>query len=285
MTMEQYALQVENLIKDYGSFKLKNVSFGLPKGYIMGLIGPNGAGKSTTISMLLGRVRPQSGKAMIFGQETETLPDDLKAKIGVVLDECNFAPVLTWPQVDKFMGGLYPRWDSARFSDKCRRAGLDPKKKIRTYSKGMKMKLSLAAATCHGATLLILDEATSGLDPLAREDVLDMLLDFVSDGEHSVLVSSHILSDLEKVCDYITFINDGRVVFSREKDYLHEKYGILRCSNQEFTALDGAGIISHRTTEFGTERLVVRDMIPSGYIVEKAEIEDIMIFWARRDKR
>ena len=282
--MSDYALQADNLCKDYGSFKLKNVSFALPKGYIMGFIGPNGAGKSTTISILLDRIRPRRGKACIFGYETAALPSELKEEIGLVLDECNFAPVLTWPQVGRFMAGLYKKWDREAFRNKCRQAGLDPKKKIRTYSKGMKMKLALAAATSHSAKLLILDEATSGLDPVAREDVLDMLLDFVSDGEGSVLVSSHILSDLEKVCDYITFIKDGSIVFSREKDYLYEKYGILRCANHEFAALGGRGVIAHRTTNFGTERLVIKDMMPEGYTTEKAEIEDIMVYYSRGDR-
>ena len=280
-----YALQAENLSKNYPTFSLKNVNIELPKGYIMGFIGPNGAGKSTTISALLGLLSPDSGKCFIDGTEVSQLTKEEKSKIGVVLDDCCFPEILTYPQVNKFMSKIYANWDSEKFMNGCEKFGLSKKQQISKYSKGMKMKLSIMSAMCHDAKLLVMDEATSGLDPIVREEILDMLLEFVQNEENSVFISSHIISDLEKVCDYITFIKDGSIVFTAEKDMLKEDYGILRCSNADFENIDKASVISYHQNSFATDALVHRNKIKGDYIIDKANIEDIMLYYVKGDKK
>jgi len=272
------AIEIKNLSKNYPAFSLKNVNITLPKGYIMGFIGANGAGKSTTISSLLGLINTDSGICLIDGKEMRYMNKAEKAQVGVVLDECNFPETLNWKQVDKFMKKIYSTWDSEKFTADCIRWKLPEKTTIYKYSKGMKMKLAIAAAMCHGAKLLIMDEATSGLDPVVRSEILDMLLDFVQDEEHSVLISSHIISDLEKICDYITFIKDGEIIFTQEKDELCEKYGILRCSNSDFAAVDKSAVATFNQNSFATDALVDRSKISGEYIIDKVTVEDIMLY-------
>lgn len=279
------AIEIRNLCKHYPSFTLDNVNITLPKGYIMGFIGANGRGKSTTISALLGLVNPDSGTCLINGKSITQMTKAEKAQIGVVLDECNFPENLNYRQIDRFMKKMYTGWDSEKFLSQCKAYGLPEKNTVYKYSKGMKMKLSIAAAMCHGAKTLILDEATGGLDPVVREEILDMLLDFVQDEENSVFISSHIISDLEKICDYITFIRDGRIVFTEEKDALTEKYGILHCTNSDFEKVDKSAVISYRSNSFGTDALVYRDRICDGYIIDKANIEDIMLYHVKEGER
>ncbi len=279
------AIEIRNLCKNYPSFRLKNVNITLPKGYIMGFIGANGRGKSTTISALLGLIKADGGSCLIDGKPMSEMTKEEKSRVGVVLDECNFPENLTYRQIDRFMKKLYTTWDSEKFLSQCKAYGLPEKNTVYKYSKGMKMKLSIAAAMCHGAKTLILDEATGGLDPVVREEILDMLLDFVQDEENSVFISSHIISDLEKVCDYITFIRDGEIVFSDEKDALTEKYGILHCTNTDFEKVDKAAVISYRSNSFGTDALVYRDRIKNDYIVDKANIEDIMLYYVKEGER
>ncbi|MBR5520407.1 MAG: ABC transporter ATP-binding protein [Oscillospiraceae bacterium] len=279
------AIEIKNLCKNYPSFRLDNVSFSLPKGYIMGLIGANGRGKSTSIGILLGLVKADSGTCLINGTPMAEKSKKEKEQIGVVLDECNFPETLNYVQINKFMKHIYSNWESEKFTAMCEKYHLPPKDKVMKYSKGMKMKLSIATAMCHGAKVLIMDEPTGGLDPVVRDEILDMLLDFVQDEENSVLISSHIISDLEKVCDYITFIRDGKVVFSDEKDVLTQYYGILHCTNSEFDRIDKSAVISARGNSFGTDALVWRDKVPEGYIVDKANIEDIMLYYIKEDRQ
>ena len=277
------AIEIKNLCKSYPAFSLKNVNITLPKGYIMGFIGANGAGKSTTISSLLGLIKKDSGICLIDGKDIRDMSKLEKAKVGVVLDECNYPETLNWKQVDKFMKKIYSTWDSEKFCSMCRKWNLDDKTKIADYSKGMKMKLSIASAMCHGANLLVMDEATSGLDPVVRNEILDMLRDFVQDEENSVFISSHIISDLEKICDYITFIRKGQIVFSTEKDNLVEKYGILRCSNADFATVDKSAVVAYNQNSFATDALVYRDRIVGDYIVDTANMEDIMLYYTKEE--
>lgn len=278
------AIEIKNLCKQYTTFSLKNVNITLPKGYIMGFIGPNGRGKSTTIGSMLGLVHGDSGSCLINGKPIAEMTKAEREEIGVVLDECCFPETLNLTEVDRFSKHIYKKWDSEKFISMCEKFGLPKKEEISRYSKGMKMKLTIAAALSHGAKTLILDEATSGLDPIVRDDILDMLLDFVQSEEHSVFMSSHITSDLEKVCDYITFIKNGEIVFSFEKDELLEKYGILRCANQDFEKIDKSAVISFNRTSFATDALVYRDKIGEGFIVDKANIEDIMLHYIKGEE-
>lgn len=279
------AIEIKNLCKVYPSFSLKDVNLTLPKGYIMGFVGANGAGKSTTIASLLGLIKTDSGSCLINGKPVAQMTKEEKALIGVVLDECNFPETLTWKQVDKFMKKIYSTWDSESFSARCKNWGLPEKTVVSKYSKGMKMKLAIAAAMCHGAKLLVLDEATSGLDPVVRSEILDILMEFVQNEEHSVFISSHIISDLEKICDYITFIKDGEIIFTAEKDSLTEKYGILRCSNSDFEAVDKNAVIAYNRNSFAVDALVDRRKISGEYIIDKASVEDIMLYYMKEGRK
>ena len=278
------AIEIKNLCKVYPSFSLKDINLTLPKGYIMGFVGANGAGKSTTIASLLGLIKTDSGSCLINGKPVVQMTKEEKALIGVVLDECNFPETLTWKQVDKFMKKIYSNWDSKKFTADCNRWKLPEKTPVYKYSKGMKMKLAIAGAMCHGAKLLVLDEATSGLDPVVRNEILDILMEFVQNEEHSVFISSHIISDLEKICDYITFIKDGEIIFTAEKDSLTEKYGILRCSNSDFEAVDKNAVIAYNRNSFAVDALVDRSKISGEYIIDKASVEDIMLYYMKEGR-
>lgn len=250
----------------------------------MGFIGENGAGKSTTIKLILDLIKKDSGTITVMGQDSGALSRDMKEHIGVVLDEANFSHELNYKDIHKIMRRLYKTWDEKKFMKMMQDAGIPADRKFKDYSKGMKMKLSIAAAVCHDTRLLIMDEATSGLDPVSREAVLDFLLEFIQDENHAVFISSHILSDLEKVCDYITLIHKGRLVFSEVKDELIEKYGILKCDRIQLADIDTAAIIGVRENAFGAEALVLREYIPDGFIVDAATLDEIMLFYVKEGK-
>ena len=232
------ALTITGLTKKYSHFTLDNISFSIPSGSIVGLIGENGAGKSTTINSILGLIKKDSGKITILGHDVDTLDYAVKDKIGVVFDGSNFSEELTPVKLSKVLRDIYSSWEQSYFSRLLDQLNIPATKKIKTFSKGMKMKLSIAVAFAHHPQLLILDEATSGLDPIVRDDILDMFLEFVQDEEHSILVSSHITSDLEKVADYIVFIHAGKIIFCEPKDELLERYGIIKCGEAQFDAID-----------------------------------------------
>lgn len=280
--MEANALSIRNLTKRYKDFTLDNISLELPGGCVMGLIGENGAGKSTTIKAITGAVRPDEGKIFVLGSD---IKDEeyirRKEEIGVVMDEACFPDVLTPAQVNEVMKKIYVNWQEDTYDQFLKKFDLPLKKTFKEFSKGMKMKLSIAVALSHGAKLLILDEATSGLDPIVRDEILEVFNDFTRDEEHSILISSHIVSDLEKICDYIAFIHKGKLLFCEEKDILQEQYGLLSISARDFEAIDPEAIISSRNTGYGVEALVRRDMIPEGIRLEKAGIENIMIAMAK----
>ena len=275
------ALTIRNLKKQYRDFSLKDISFSLPMGSIMGFIGENGAGKSTTIKNILGLHLKDSGDVELFGRKFTGRENDLKELLGVALDDSFFAPGINGAQIEKALSSMYKQWDREKYYDYLQQFSLNPKKCIKDYSKGMRMKLSLAVALSHGAKILILDEVTSGLDPVVRSQVLDLFLDFIQDEEHSILISSHILSDLEKICDYITFIHQGRIIFSENKDELLESYCIVKGSAEQIRELEESAVIGLETNAFGTAALVRADRVPEGMILEAATIEDIMLMWKR----
>lgn len=219
------ALKIQGLTKKFEGFALDKVSFRVPSGSIVGLIGENGAGKTTTINAALGLIKKDSGEIELFGENVEHLTPSIKEEIGAVFDASNFSEELTPEKLDKVLKDIYTSWDQDLFRQLLDRLEIPFSRKLKTFSKGMKMKLSLAAALSHHPKLLILDEATSGLDPVMRDDILDMFLDFVQEEDHAILVSSHITSDLEKVADYIVFIHKGKIIFSKPKDELLDDYG------------------------------------------------------------
>ncbi len=278
------AIVVKNLSKKYKGFALDNVSFTLPSGCIMGFIGANGAGKSTTIRLMLGLAKRDGGQVSVLGEDPASASPKLKEHIGVVMDECGFPETLNLKDIGIIMSKCYTTWNSARFSELSSKFELPYKKQIKEYSRGMKMKLSIAVALSHDSRVLILDEATSGLDPVVRDEVLDVFLEFIQDEGHSIFISSHIMSDLEKVCDYITFIRDGKVLLSQEKDLLREKYLVVKCSESELENIDKDAVIGVRRNRFGVEALVERRLVPRGMIADPAGLEDIMLYFVKEGK-
>lgn len=284
----EYAVNIKGLSKAYKDFALKDVNLALPKGAIMGLIGENGSGKSTTIKAMLDIVKRDSGTVEILGLNLDTDEKAIKEQIGVVWGESHFHEFLNASQVSNMLGKIYKDWDCDLFSDYLRRFSLPEKKKIKEYSKGMQMKLSIAAALSHHPRLLILDEATSGLDPVVRDEILTMFFDFIEDGEHSILISSHITSDLDKVADYITMIHNGAILFSETKDFLLEDMGVLRCGREELDRMDELDIVGVRSSLYQCECLVrnrhaVQEKYPH-MIIDRTNIEEIMLFYVRRQE-
>lgn len=287
--MGENALAVKGLTKAYRDFTLDHVSFEVPRGAIVGLIGENGAGKSTTLNAILGLVKKDAGSIEILGQPDEELSPQIRSQIGVVFDGNNYPDMLSARQLNRVFKNIYPHWDEARYLSLLKEMALPLDKAIKALSKGMKMKLSIVAALSHHASLLILDEATSGLDPVVRDDILDLFLDFVQDESHSILVSSHITSDLEKVADYIVFIHQGKVVFSKPKDELKYQYGIIRCGAAQFEALNKEEIIACRKRDYEWEVLIAdRTAAQRKYpkaVVDPASIDDIMLLHVKGETK
>lgn len=277
-------LQVNNLTKQYDGFKLDHVSFSVPKGAIMGLIGENGAGKSTTINAILDLIYKDEGTVTFWGQELSG-SKQLKEDIGVVFDGINFYETLTPAKVGKIGRTVYKQWDAHLYQEYLKHFQLPLDKEIKTLSKGMKMKLCIAFALSHKPKMLILDEATSGLDPVMRDDILEVFLDFVQDETHSILMSSHITTDLEKVADYITFIHQGKVLFCKTKDELRYNYGIIRCGAALFDQLDKDEILAYRKDDYQWNVLVAdKEKAKRKYknaVVDDATIDDILLMYVK----
>jgi ABC-2 type transport system ATP-binding protein len=276
--MNPNIMELKQLNKSYGDFAIKNLDLTLPAGCIMGFIGENGAGKSTTIKLILDLIRRDSGEISLFGQSDLPLDKALKEDIGVVLDEHCLPKELPVKTIRTIMKNLFKHWDNDQFNAYLDRFSLPLNKKVKDLSRGMRMKLSLAIALSHGAKLLILDEATSGLDPVIRDEILDLFMEFIQDETHSVFVSSHIISDLEKICDYIAFIHQGELLFCETKDELIERYGILKCSKEDFETIDKTAVKGFRKHSFGIEALVERQKLSSDLLIEAAGLEDIMLY-------
>ncbi|MCI8464698.1 MAG: ABC transporter ATP-binding protein [Lachnospiraceae bacterium] len=281
----QNALELKGVSKQYRGFALSDVNFTLPSGCIMGFIGENGAGKTTTIKLILDMIRRDGGHIEIFGEDCRTMKRDAWESIGVVLDSCGFSEELTAVHVGKIMAGIYKSWKKEEFERLLNNYHVDQNKKVKEYSKGMKMKLSLAVAMAHETRLLILDEATSGLDPVAREELLESFQEFIQDERRSILISSHIISDLEKISDYITFIHRGNILFSEEKDMLLENHGIFHGTKKALMELPEDAVAGIREGAFGVEALVKRDRVARGMALDRAGLEDIMLFYSREEKR
>lgn len=282
-------IRVSNLCKDYGSFQLKNVSFNLPQGCIMGLIGENGAGKSTTLKLLLNLLKKDGGEIALFGLDPAKQEHKIKEQIGVVFDENFFHDVLRAKDSPSIMRPIYANWDDRLYDSLCARFQLPAEKRIKEYSRGMKMKLAIAAAMAHHPRLLLLDEATSGLDPIVRNEILDLFQEFIQDERNSILLSTHITSDLERVADYITFLHQGRVLMSNSKDELLLSHRVLRCGLDRFAFLNQSDVLGFRKSGVGVEALVrydsTRPHAYDGCVLDPATLEDIMLFSIKGEGR
>ena len=286
--MSGNTLAVQGLTKRYKDFVLDNVSFVVPRGAIVGLVGENGAGKSTTLHAILGLIHRDGGSVELLGREDTAVDEAFRNQIGVVFDGSSYPETLTPRKLNRVFQSLYQGWDEAGYFALLEQLSLPADKKIKAFSKGMKMKLSLAVAFSHGAKLLVLDEATSGLDPVVRDDILDLCLGFVQEEDRAILVSSHITSDLEKVADYIVFLHKGRVVFCKPKDELRYHYGILRCGAAQFEAIDKGEVLAWRRQDYQWEVLVAdRAAAQRKYpkaVVDPATIDEIMLLYVKGER-
>ena len=291
------AITVKNLTKRYSDFCLDNISFEIPYGFIVGFIGENGAGKTTTIKSLLGLCNIESGEIEILGNQVKRVKENASYKehIGVVFDDCNFPQEMFLGDVGKMMKNFYKTWDSVKFDHYIRQFDLPKKKKIKELSKGMKMKLSIIVALSHDSQILILDEATSGLDPIVRNEILDIFRDFVLDENHSVFLSSHITSDIEKAADYIMLIHKGKLLFQAAKDDLLNNYGIVKCSKEQADQIPLDIVVGREDNSFETSILInnKKRLTESGYftkfekdgaspVIDRANIEDIMLYMVKK---
>lgn len=282
----KHSISIHGLCKQYPDFSLHDISFHVPAGSIVGMIGENGAGKTTCLKAALGLIKPDSGSITVLEQPVAAGTYVQNSDIGMVMEGCFFHSDFSLPDIHRIMRQLHPRWSSSRFDQLCRRFSLpmDSHKPLRKYSRGMYAKAALAAALAHNPRLLVLDEATSGLDPVARRDILDLLLEFMQNESNSVLFSSHITSDLEKTADYIVFLHKGHIVFQLAMPDLEQRYAVLRCSPQQADTLHGAHIVGTRRTAFSFEVLIdnADHMTPPPNIcMERARIDDILTFFQK----
>ncbi len=283
------AIEISGVTKRYDGFTLDNISFNVPVGSIIGFIGQNGAGKSTTIKAILNIIGIDSGKITILGKDHIKDEYAVKSQIAAVFDELPFHEGFNADQICTMFSGLYSNWDREKYYAYLERFGLPRKKKLKAFSKGMKMKLQIATALSHGAKLLIMDEATTGLDPVVRNEILDIFREYLQDETNSILMSSHITSDLEKIADSVTFIDKGKILLSGVKDEILENHGLLKCKREELSQLAPEDYISARISDFGAEAMVAdrelcRKKYP-GLLIEKTTLEEIMLFYVNREKK
>lgn len=276
-------LEVKNLRKEYKEFALKDISFNLERGYIMGFIGPNGAGKSTTIKLIMNLIRKDSGSINIFGKDNILNEKEVKEKIGFVYDENYFYEDITLEEMKRIIAPFYKNWDNKTYDKYIKDFNLPSKRKIKELSKGMKMKYSLAIALSHDAELILMDEPTSGLDPVFRSEMLDILYSIMQDENKGVFFSTHITTDLEKIADYITFINNGEIIFSEPKDTIMENYGIVKGGSELLDNDTKNEFIGVRKNSFGFEGLTnnvekVKKLFKNSIIVEKPSLDDILVY-------
>ena len=275
------ALEIRGLTKHFADFTLEDLNLTLPGGCILGLIGENGAGKSTTIRLILGMLHADSGTVTVLGRDSRENPVLTKQDIGVVLDEVGIPECMTAKQVEKVMANVFLHWNAETYQRLLTRFSLPENKKFKEFSKGMKMKLGLAVALSHEAKLLILDEATGGLDPVVRDEVVDMLAEFTRDETHAILISSHIVSDLEKLCDYVAFLHKGKLLLCEEKDLLLSEYGILHCKPYE---LPENGVLRKKQNAYGVEAIVRRDAVKPGTALSPISMEELFVFMSKEAK-
>lgn len=280
-------LEISNLRKEYKDFTLNDINFQLERGYIMGFIGPNGAGKSTTIKLIMNLLHKNGGEVKIFGMDNVKNEKEIKDKIGFVYDENYYYEELSMDKMKKIIAPFYSKWDENAFNKYMKEFDLDPKKKIKALSKGMKMKFSLAIALSHNAELIIMDEPTSGLDPIFRHEILDILYSLIQDESKSVFFSTHITTDLEKIADYITFINNGNIVFSKSKEEILDTYGLVKGGLEILNSSTKSEFIGIHENHFGFEALTdnipkIKKLFKTNVIIEKPSLEDIMVYSVRR---
>ena len=283
------AIEIKDLTKKYDGFTLDNVSFNVPKGSIMGFIGQNGAGKTTTINAILNIVKKDSGEIKLLGLDNEKDEYEAKKNMAAVFDELPFDDRLNAVAIDKILREIYEEWSTDTFFGYLDRFALPRKKKFGEFSKGMKMKLQIASALSHNAKLLIMDEATTGLDPVVRNEILDIFLEYLQNEDHSILMSSHITSDLDKIADSVTFIDKGKLLISGYKDDILDSHGILKCTKDDYKEIAHEDIVSARITDFGAE-VMISDKAAcsrkySGAVIDNATLEDIMLFYVNRGKK
>ena len=279
-------IELEKVTKDYGDFKLDSVSFSVPEGSVCGFIGQNGAGKTTTINLILDVIKRDAGEIRVFGETIDKNSAALREDIGVVFDEMGFHEFMTAKDINFMMKHIYKNWDSEMFFNYLKEFSLPSKKKCGSFSRGMRMKLQIAVALSHHAKLLIMDEPTSGLDPIVRNEMINIFRDFVVEEDHTILLSSHITGDLEKLADEVVFIDKGRIVLAGNKDELLEKHGILKCKKEEMEKVSTSLIVSTETSSFGAEALVndrraAAKLYPD-MVIEPAALEQIMIYYVNR---
>ncbi len=283
------AIEIKGLTKKYDGFTLDNVSFNVPKGSIMGFIGQNGAGKTTTIRALLNIIRTDGGEIRLLGLDHIKNEYDIKERIAVVFDELPFHDSFTGAALSKMFSGLYGAWDEKRFFELCDRFSLPMKKKLGKFSKGMKMKMQIATALSHNAELLIMDESTTGLDPVVRNEILDMFREYLMNGDKSILMSSHITSDLEKIADCVTFIDKGKILLTGYKDDVLDTHALIKCTKADYKELSPEDFVSARTSDFGVEVMTAdragAEKKYSGATIEKTTLEEIMLFYVNRNKK
>lgn len=286
----EHILEVKNLRKEYKDFTLDNISFTLDKGYIMGFIGPNGAGKSTTIKLIMNLIKRDNGEIKLFGLDNVANENEIKKRIGFIYDQNHYYEELTLGQMKKTIANFYDNWNDDIYHKYMKSFNLKEGKKIKELSKGMQMKYSLALALSHDAELIIMDEPTSGLDPVFRSELLDVLLELIQDENKAIFFSTHITTDLEKIADYITFINDGNLIFSKPKDQILEEYSIIKGSMHLLNQMNKEDFYGIKTNKYGFEALTTKvDKIKKGFnnqvVIEKPTLDDIMLFTIRRDEK
>lgn len=275
------AIEIHDLHKGFEVFFLKDISFSVPQGTVMGFVGENGAGKSTTIKCMLNLIKKEYGEILLFGKDHVEHELSIKNDIGVVFDDLHVPETLNATQLDKIMRKVFQTWDSDYYFERLAQFKVPKRKKIKELSRGMRMKLSIALALAHHPKLLILDEPTSGLDPIIRDEILDLFLAFMQDETHSILFSSHITSDLEKIADYITLIHNGEILLSESKDALLYEYGIFKGNSEEVNDLPEHAILRTRPGAFGIEALVLKNEVNEAFRLERPSIEDIMLFFVK----
>ena len=280
------AIEIRGLTKHYKGFSLENLNLDLPAGCVLGLVGENGAGKSTTIRLIMDALERDGGTVSVLGMDNRS-PEFLRRKedVGVVLDETFVPEILTARQLGRIMAGTFRSWDQAVYEKWLTRLELPEGKKFKEYSRGMTMKLGIAAALSHNAKLLLLDEATGGLDPMVREELLEVFADFAAEEGHAVLLSSHIVSDLERICDYIAFLHKGKLALCEEKDVLLDKYGILKCSREQLANIPEEAVHGKRVGTYGVEALVEREFMPRDAVVDRANLEDIILYMVKGERK
>ena len=279
-------IEIKNVTKDYGDFKLDNISFEVPEGSICGFIGQNGAGKTTTIKAILDVINVDAGEIFVFGQNIKTDSVKLREDIGVVFDEMGFHEFMTGKDINIIMKNIYKNWNEMEFYDYLKKFSLPSKKPCGSFSRGMRMKLQIAVALSHNAKLLIMDEPTSGLDPIARNEMLQIFREYVVEEDHTILLSSHITGDIEKLADEVVFINGGKIVISGNKDDILEKHGLLKCKKDELKEISESFIVNAQIETFGASILVNdRNACARLYpemVIEQASLEDIMLLYVNK---